>query len=201
MGLNHTTGRTMSQPTSQTTNQIGRVYDELLLVMARSGDRLAGERLAARWQPRLIRTARRLLRDDDMAREAVQEAWAGICRGWLMLDDPAKFPAWAFGVLHRKCADRLRTEVRRRETTAPLDDHQGGAEASAPGAQDGLALDLNRALAGLSPDHRAAAILFFGEGLSLAEIAAATRAPLGTVKSRIFHARRQLKAALSGENS
>ncbi len=175
--------------------QSGRVYDELLVVMARSGDRRAGERLAARWQPRLIRTARRLLRDDELAREAVQEAWAGICRGWLMLDDPATFPAWAFGILHRKCADRLRTEIRRRGRTAPLD----GVEAPAPGAQDGLALDLGRALGALSPDHRAAAILFFGEGLSLAEIAAATTAPLGTVKSRIFHARRQLKAALSGD--
>ncbi len=177
----------------------GRVYDELLATLARAGERGARERLAARWQPRLLRAARRLLRDDEMAREAVQEAWAGICRGWGALDDPAKFPAWAFGVLHRKCADRLRAEVRRRRATAPLDGPLDEIAAPAPAAPDGLAIDLGRALGALSPDHRAAAVLYFGEGLSLAEIAAATRAPVGTVKSRIFHARRQLKAAHEGD--
>ncbi|MGB3625085.1 MAG: sigma-70 family RNA polymerase sigma factor, partial [Henriciella sp.] len=85
----------------------GRIYDELLVTLARTGDRAAGERLAARWQPRLMRTAGRLLRDEDQAREAVQEAWSGICRGWMGLNDPRKFPAWAFGILHRKCADRI----------------------------------------------------------------------------------------------
>ncbi|MEE2690691.1 MAG: sigma-70 family RNA polymerase sigma factor [Pseudomonadota bacterium] len=175
--------------------QSGRVFDELLVTLARTGDRAAGDRLAARWQPRLIRTARRLLRDDELAREAVQEAWAGICRGWFALDDPAKFPAWAFGVLHRKCADRLRAEVRRRGRDAPLD----GETLAAPSGDADMAISIDQALAALSPDHRAAAVLFFGEGLSLAEIAAATGAPVGTAKSRLFHARRQLKAALSGD--
>ena len=64
------------------TRDTGRIFDELLLISARAGDRRAGERLAARWQPRLLRTARRLLRDEDEAVEAVQNAWAAICRGW-----------------------------------------------------------------------------------------------------------------------
>jgi RNA polymerase sigma factor (sigma-70 family) len=88
-----------------------RVYEELLLVLVRSGDRDAAERLAARWQPRLIRTARRLLQDEEQAREAVQEAWAGIARGWGRMADPARFPAWAFSILHRRCADRIRAEA------------------------------------------------------------------------------------------
>ena len=75
-----------------------RVYDELLITLARSGDRRAGERLAARWQPRLLHTARRLLRDDEQARDAVQEAWAGICRGWLTLNDPAQISS--LGIWH-----------------------------------------------------------------------------------------------------
>ena len=63
--------------------------------------------------------------------------------------------------------------------------------------EDSLAIA--QALDGLSHDHRIAAILFFGEGLALSEIAAATGVPTGTAKSRIFHARRQLQAALNGE--
>ncbi len=167
-----------------------RVYDELLVMLVQAGDRRAGDRLAARWQPRLLRTARRLLRDPEQAHDAVQEAWIGIFRGAATLGDPARFPAWAFGILLRKCADRIRSEQRLR--AAPAID----AEPVAP-EDDRMAIA--QALDGLSDDHRAAAILFFGEGLTLAETAAATGVPLGTAKSRIFHARRQLKAALTGD--
>ena len=174
-----------------------RVYDELLVTLVRSGKVGAGERLAARWQPRLLRTARRLLGDDDQAREAVQEAWVGICRGWVSLSDPAKFPAWAFSILHRKCADRIRGAQTKRQRDAPAD----AAENIAVGSAVEHTLSLTQAFAMLSPDHRAAAVLFFGEGLTLAEIATATDVPVGTAKSRIFNARRQLKAVLEGEGS
>ena len=55
-------------------------------------------------------------------------------------------------------------------------------------------------MAALPAEHRFAAHLFFIEGLTLAEIADAQGVPLGTAKSRLFHARRQLKAALSGDD-
>jgi len=59
-------------------------------------------------------------------------------------------------------------------------------------------MGLNAAFASLPDDQRIAATLFFGEGLTLTDISDATCAPLGTVKSRLFHARQKLKAALSG---
>jgi DNA-directed RNA polymerase specialized sigma24 family protein len=52
----------------------------------------------------------------------------------------------------------------------------------------------------LSDEHRLAAVLYFGEGLTLNEIAAATGVPVGTAKSRIFNARKHLKSTLKGEN-
>ena len=177
------------------TNQTDRIYDELLLTLVRSGDRRAGERLAARWHPRLMRTARRLLRDDDLARDAVQEAWAGICRGWLSLNDPRKYPAWAFSILHRKCADQIRSQSARRSRHGEMNGE--AVPAPADGAEDRIAID--QALGTLGLEHRAAAILFFGEGLTLAEIATVTGVPVGTAKSRIFHARQQLMAALKGD--
>ncbi len=173
-----------------------RVYDELLLTLMRGGNRRAAERLAARWQPRLMRTARRLLRDPEQARDAVQEAWTGICKGWIKLSDPKKFPAWAFTILHRKCADRIRLEQAGRARTAPLD---AAPEPSQP-ARAELSHAIDQALATLSPEHRVVSILFFGEGLTLAEIAAVTEIPVGTAKSRIFHARKQLKSLLKGED-
>lgn len=67
-------------------------------------------------------------------------------------------------------------------------------------ARGELQVEIDQALASLSDDHRLAAILFFGEGLSLNEIAAVTGVPVGTAKSRIFHARQHLKSRLKGES-
>lgn len=171
-----------------------RVYSELLVTLVQAGDRRAAERLVARWQPRLIRTARRLLGNDEQALDAVQETWGAVFQGWMRLSDPARFPGWVFGILHRKCVDRIRDESRRRTGSAALG--PGPAVTAAVG-EDSLAIA--QALDGLSHGHRIAAILFFGEGLTLSEIAVATGVPTGTAKSRIFHARRQLQAALNGE--
>ena len=172
-----------------------RVYDELLVTLARSGDRTAANRLASRWYPRLMRTALRLVRDRSEAEEAVQEAWAGICRGWPRLSDPAMFPGWAFGILRRKCVDRIRKAQKDRARIAPI---EAAPEPSQP-ARGELQVEIDQALAGLSDDHRLAAILYFGEGLSLNEIAAVTGVPVGTAKSRIFNARQHLKSRLKGE--
>ncbi|MEE2930811.1 MAG: sigma-70 family RNA polymerase sigma factor [Pseudomonadota bacterium] len=172
-----------------------RVYDELLVTLARSGDQKAANRLAARWYPRLMRTALRLVQDRSEAEDALQEAWAGICRGWPRLSDPAMFPGWAFGILRRKCVDRIRKAETDRARSASLD---SAPEPSQP-ARGELQVEIDQALASLSDDHRLAAILYFGEGLSLNEIAAVTGVPVGTAKSRIFNARQHLKSRLKGE--
>lgn len=172
-----------------------RIYDELLVTLVRAGDGRAAERLAARWQPRLMRTARRILGDGEEAREAVQEAWGGICRGWVRLSDPAMFPAWAYGILTRKCVDRIRRMSGERLRFAPED------AAPEPAGRDPQPLrhSLLAALGTLSAEHRITAILYFSEGLTLAETAAATGVPAGTAKSRIFHARQHLKDLLEGD--
>lgn len=172
-----------------------RVFDELLVLHIQSGHRPALDRLAARWQPRLLATARRLTGDSEAARDVVQETWAGIVRGLPRLRDPARFRAWAFGILRRKCADQIRFKsVQKARFSALLDE-----DPPAPRAPDGTRSDLQRAFHQLSNDHRLAAMLFFAEGLSLEEVAEAMDVPLGTAKSRIFHARKHLKSLLKGD--
>lgn len=177
----------------------GRIYDELLVLHVQAGDRRALGELARRWQPRLLRTARRLTGDGEGARDLVQECWIGILRGLPRLRDPARFPAWAFGILHRRAASAIAGTVRRRERSAPLDTEATDTpDATTAGPFDGLALE--RAFGALSADQRLAATLFFVERLTLAEIALVSGVPLGTVKSRIFHARRILKTHLTGDD-
>ncbi len=60
-------------------------------------------------------------------------------------------------------------------------------------------MSILQAFAALAPEQRLAAHLYFVEGLTLAEIADVQDIPTGTAKSRLFHARRKLKVALSGE--
>lgn len=174
-------------------SETDRIFDELLLTRVQAGDRRAGERLAARWHPRLTRTACRLLRDEEQARVAVQEAWTGICRGWRTLRNPARFPAWAYTILHRKCADRIRMNQRLRERSGEC----GDEPSVAPAGEDRITI--SQAFDGLSDVHRTAATLYFSEGLTIREIATVTGVPTGTAKSRLFHARCLLKRAL-GDN-
>lgn len=172
----------------------GRVYDELLVLHVQNGDRRALERLASRWQPRLLRSARRFTGDDELAREAVQECWLGIVGGLHRLSDPAKFPGWAFTILRRRCADRIRTHSAQRPRSDALD--ETNEPTAGPRGEDRAAI--RQAFARLPEEQRVAATLFFVEQLKLDEIAVATEAPLGTVKSRIFAARKSLKQALDG---
>jgi len=172
-----------------------RAFDALLVTRSLSGDRKAGERLAARWHPRLARTARRILRDDEAALDAAQEAWLAIARGLPSLSRPERFAAWAFGILRRKCADAQRRIVRERAAMDPDSDAEPQEAARAENRSALVA-----AFAALPEDQRLCAALFFSEGLTLAEISQAAGVPAGTVKSRLFHARRKLRLALKGDD-
>ena len=172
----------------------GAAYDELLVTLAIAGDRRAAERLARRWHPRLLRTARRLV-GAELAPGAVQDWWVSILRGIGGLRDPARFAPWAFGILRRRCADAIRRHTADRSRDGGEPD-----QAQATAALPDEALAIARAMADLPPDQRLAAQLFFVEGLTLAEIAEVQQVPEGTAKSRLFHARRRLKAALSGDD-
>jgi RNA polymerase sigma-70 factor (ECF subfamily) len=176
----------------------GRLLDEFLVLAAQSGDGAAFERLARRWQPKLAAHAWRLLGDPEAARDAVQESWLEIVRGLRRLRDARAFPAWAFRIVSRRCAREIGGAVRRRGIEAEL---EAAPEADAA-AEAGQGVDRERlgaAIRALPPDQRAAIALFHFEDLSVAETAVALDVPAGTVKTRLMHARRKLRAALEGE--
>jgi RNA polymerase sigma factor (sigma-70 family) len=164
---------------------------------ARCGDTRALALLAARWQRRLLAHAVRLLGDGEAARDAVQAGWIDIVRGVPRLDDAHAFPAWVYRIVTRRCAGRIRSNQRQRalaaalaaqpvvETEAPVDDHAG----------------LHAAIRALPPEQRAAIGLYHFENLLLAEVAVALAVPVGTVKTRLFHARRKLLAILEGDET
>ncbi len=169
----------------------GPLYDELLVVLIQSGDHSAAERLYRRWHPRLIRTAWRYTGDTGLAEQLAQDCWVAVWRGIGRIRDPAKFGPWVFGILRRKGADQIRKS--KREAGTEID------EESVVSPQQEDALALREAFATLPADQSLAGHLHFVEGLHLSEIAEVQGVPEGTAKSRIFHARRKLKAALADQ--
>lgn len=90
------------------------ILDDMLAVEAKAGSSAAFGQLIERWTPRLMRHAERMLLDRDLAADAVQEAWLGVARGLRRLDDAARFPAWAYAIVTRKCVDVVRRSIRDR---------------------------------------------------------------------------------------
>ena len=169
----------------------GPLYDQLLVTLVAEGDRVAVERLYRRWHPRLVRTARRYAGDAGLAEQLAQDCWLAVWRGINGLRDPSSFAPWIFGILRRQGAGQIARQQRERGKAIE-------AEPALPASQED-SVALRDAFAMLPADQRLAAHLHFVEGLTLGEIAAVQGIPIGTAKTRLFHARRKLKAALTGD--
>jgi RNA polymerase sigma factor (sigma-70 family) len=169
------------------------LQDELLVLAARNGGRAPFEALVGRWQERLWRHAYRLTGNRDAAWDVLQDSWIAIGRGLQRLEDPARFRAWAYQVVTRRVADRGRREGR--APVVPLPELEPPAPVPDSGRE--LVLDrLRRALRELDPERRSLLGLRYVDGLECAEIARALDIPVGTVRSRLFHARGKLREIL-----
>lgn len=131
----------------------------------------------------------------------MQEAWIDIWKGLRRLDDVVAFPAWAFRIVTRRCQRGFGTADRERVQWAALDDavDKGDASAAADAIEHDIdAARIRAAMETLPAAQRAALSLFHLEDLSVAEISIALDVPPGTVKTRLMHARRKLRAHLEG---
>ncbi|WP_234288791.1 MULTISPECIES: RNA polymerase sigma factor [Brevundimonas] len=173
-----------------------RALDGYLVVSAQAGDRVAYERLARRWDRRLVAHAWRLTGDMDLARDVAQSAWIEIAKGLAGLRDEVAFPAWAYRIVTRRCARAIGRRQQDRVLAQALAS-EALADPVEPRAFD--APPLTAAIRALPASQRAAVGLFYFEELSVAETAAALDVPVGTVKTRLMHARRALRAVLEGE--
>lgn len=175
-----------------------RALDDYLVAAARLGDHRTFELLARRWNHKLLAHAWRLLGDTENAKEAVQDTWAEVVRGMGGLNDSRAFAAWVYRIVSRRCARLVGQAQRRRRLEEPLPDE---TEAPARLSEDASDIDkLRAAIRALPPGQRAAVALFHLEEMSIPEVAVALDIPAGTVKTRLMHARRKLRAILEGEH-
>ena len=146
---------------------------------------------------RLDAAARLILRDRELARDAVQEALIRAWRDLPGLRDPARFDAWLHRLTVNACLDLARRRRRR-----PIEVEITPIDRPATSDVAGTLLDreaVDEALRRLDPEHRAVVALHYLLGMPLPEVAAALAIPHGTAKSRLHYALVALRVSVEAE--
>ena len=169
-----------------------------LVVRARQGDHDAFAVLAGAALARLDAVAHLILRDADLARDAVQEALVRAWRDLPRLREPERFDAWLHRLTVRTSLDHARVKRRRvlEVELTPLIDLPVADGTAAFADRDFL----DRALARLDPGQRAILVLRFYLDLTLPDAAEVLGIPLGTAKSRLHRALEALRATVAADD-
>jgi RNA polymerase sigma-70 factor, ECF subfamily len=186
--------------------------DEARLVeRARNGDHGAFRTLVERYQGRVYALARRILRDPEHARDAVQEGFLKAYSGLPRFEGRSGFYTWLYRLVFNQCIDMKRRDrsaaseewddevardVAPGSDVAPLPLPTELAEPARAYDRAKLRVALAQAIESLPEDARRTLVMREIDGLSYAEIARALRIPKGTVMSRLHYARRRVRNLL-----
>jgi RNA polymerase sigma-70 factor (ECF subfamily) len=179
---------------------------------AREGDHEAFRVLVERYQGRAYRLARRVLRDEEQARDVVQDAFLKAYGSLHRFEGRSGFYTWLYRIVMNLCLDRKRRDKSDREVewneetvARTAEDSSGGSLLVSDPSRGGPHAELERgrlrellgrAIEELPEDARRTIQLREIDGLSYKEIAQALGVPKGTVMSRLHYARRRLQAVL-----
>jgi RNA polymerase sigma-70 factor (ECF subfamily) len=171
--------------------------DEALIMRIAGGDKLAMRALFARHHVSVYRYALRFSRDRQLAEDLVSEVFLAVWRHAALFEARSAASTWLLAIARFKALSFLR-----RRGEAPMDDATAAAVAD---TADDPELTIRKkqqgellrdCLARLSPDHREIVDLVYYQGMGIAAVAAIVGIPQNTVKTRMFHARKQLSVLL-----
>jgi RNA polymerase sigma factor (sigma-70 family) len=192
-------GRRRNRPQASA-RELAHLTDEALLALIARADEHALAELYRRFGRLAYGLAFRILRDDALAQDAVQEAFLGVWRGAERFSaERAKASTWLLTLVHRRAVDLVRREQRRR--AEPLEPE---TEAAAGNTGDAAELLTQReavrtALRQLPPEQREAIELAYYGGYTQSELAERLGQPLGTIKSRMFTGLSRLRDLLGDD--
>jgi RNA polymerase sigma-70 factor, ECF subfamily len=171
--------------------------DRRLVELAQAGDEDAFEALVRATGDRCVGIAYRILRDLDLAEDAVQAAYVSAWRELRSLREPDRFEPWLHRTLTRACYEEARRTRRFAANVRAL------PVESSFSPEDVLTVidrdELERGIRRLSVEQRAVLVFHHYLGLSLAEVADRLDIPVGTAKSRLHYAINALRAALDAD--
>jgi RNA polymerase sigma-70 factor, ECF subfamily len=168
------------------------ISDTLLLDRFAKGDAASLGEIARRYEGPLLGLSRGLLRGrEDLAREAVQDAWVRVIKGATYFDKRAKVRTWLYRIVINRCSD-----IRARE----LQGINGAAtDLPAPARDTDATTDLRAAVEGLPESRRLVLLLCYHRGLTHEQAAEVLDLPVGTLKTRLHAALETLRGVLKPE--
>jgi RNA polymerase sigma-70 factor (ECF subfamily) len=179
---------------------LAHLSDEALVALVSRSEESALAELYDRVGGAAYGLAYRVLRDEALAEDAVQEAFMGLWRGAAsFVPERAKASTWILTLVHRRAVDLVRREQRRRTESL-----EGAPEPTEGSAEEAAWLRLERervqqALAALPDQQREAIELAYYGGYSQSELAERLGQPLGTIKSRMFAGLTRLRELLGND--
>lgn len=180
------------------------VMDSHWLEQCRAGDSLAIERLVGSHQQDVYRLALSILDDSDDADDVTQEVFVSALRALESFHGNASFRTWLFSITINVCRTRLQRYKNRGRLQQILQSlfQLRGEQAHRPedeAMRNESDAELWRAIRALDDKHRIPIILRYYHDLPVADIAGMFRVPVGTIHSRLNHARERLRALLKEE--
>jgi len=173
------------------------LVDRRLVELAQGGDEDAFDALVRVTGDRCLGIAYRILRDVDLAEDAVQSAYVSAWRDLRSLRDPDRFEPWLHRTLARACYEEARQS---RRFTANVRSLPLAAMSVPDGAIGVVERDqLERGIRRIPVEQRTVLVFHHYLGLTLSEIADRLGVPIGTVKSRLFYATSAMRAVLEAE--
>ena len=177
---------------------LAHLSDEAVVALTARSDEVALAELYDRYGRAAYGLAVRVLRDEALAEDAVQDAFLAVWRGASrFIPERAKASTWIMTLVHRRAVDLVRREERRRADPLPETEPDSGG----PSAADSTWLHLERervqaALRQLPDQQREAIELAYYGGFTQSELAERLGEPLGTIKSRMFTGLARLRELL-----
>ena len=170
-----------------------KIFDALLVLQYQSGDKKALGMLVKRHHNRFCSHANWYLSDLDASKDVVQDCWGIIMNKLSNLRDPNSFSSWAMRIVTRKSIDNLRQNKTKREK---LRQYQYTNLEVTYNEENTEIIKLRQAIKSLPNVQQIVLRLFYTQEYSLIEIGHILDISVGTVKSRLFHAREKLKTIL-----
>lgn len=175
------------------------IYDELLVTRCCRRDVAAWDELVDHWNERLLYYLRRLIDHEHDAKNALQEVWLKAFRNIGSLRDSSRLAPWLYTIARRTAMNHFRTQYSCRETQAGelIEDQLVDDKEEELNLENAELVHFG--LGRLGMQEREVLTLCFLDDLRISEIAVLLEIPEGTVKSRLFKARRNLRSVLEEE--
>jgi RNA polymerase sigma-70 factor (ECF subfamily) len=172
-----------------------RASDDELVKLAKAGRREGFEGLFMRHSKRVFTMARRMLGDDSIAEDVVQDVFLQIFKSLDRFRGASEFTTWLHRITHNTCINRLRSAAVRRASSLDAVEPGAAPASDAPAAEEILGREnlqeqIQRALDRMEPDHRVVLVMRVMDGKSYSEIARLTDQTEDQVRGKLYRARK-----------